>query len=113
MTLLYHYTCAHRVNQIRTSGVLRPNGVVFCLVWLTDMELPDRLALGLTSQILRCDRTEYRVTVDTDAARWVDYARNVPLEARRALEFAPGALPMHWWVSTEPVPVVEVARVAP
>lgn len=101
---LYHYTCSCCAEKIRADGRLRPWRQVALdnveLVWLTDLDTPDRNALGLTSKTLKCDRTEYRVTVDSlMTQRWVSYARWVPLELRRGLELAPGALPMHWWIS--------------
>lgn len=103
--MLYHYTCSHSAQQIADTGELRPHRQVALrgelLVWLTDLDRPDRDALGLTSHTLDCDRTEWRVTVQVGyplAQRWVDYARRYPLGVRRQLELAPGALPMHWWV---------------
>jgi hypothetical protein len=74
-------------------------------VWLTDLEVPDRKALGLTSDLLDCDRLEHRVVVDVEAEHWPRYARRLPLELRRRLELAAGARPMHWYVSEHPVPV--------
>lgn len=109
---LYHYTCSHAAPLIVTDGFLRthpqPQLVGESLIWLTDMEWPDRLALGLTSHTLRCDRTEWRVTVDTDAQRWAKYARSLARILRHGLEWAPGARPMHWWVATENVPTLRV-----
>jgi len=107
---LYHYACSHSAAGIRADGFLRPHAQVLLgdvkLVWLTDMEVPDADALGLTSWTLRCDRTEHRFEVDYDAQRWVSYARGLTPEQRWALEIAPGARPMHWWVSTESVPIL-------
>lgn len=110
---LYHHTCAHSAEKIRAERWLKPwrQGQLgdVELVWLTDLDTPDRNALGLTSHTLKCDRTEYRVTaVTSDAQRWVSYARTLPLETRRSLELEPGALPMHWWVCLLPVPILDV-----
>lgn len=108
----YHYTCSHQVEQIRASGVLRPwpqpvlGGIE--LIWLTDMDVPERAALGLTSNSLHCDRTEHRIAVECDALRWVRWCRRLPIDQRRTLEYAPGAMPMHWWLTLDTVPVVEV-----
>jgi hypothetical protein len=120
---LYHYTCAHSAKGIRRSGKLDPNPHpllgTFELVWLTDLEHPDMYALGLTSHIIKCRRTEYRVTVDApDAMRWADLARELRRSGDAALrsgvadlESAVGVRPMHWWVSTVPVRVVQLEAV--
>jgi len=110
---LYHFTCSHAAPRIRTARWLVPHPQVVLggceLIWLTDMDVPERLALGLTSYTLRCDRTEVRVTVVTaEAKHWPTYARTVEPAQRRQLDFADGALPMHWWVADAPVPVLEV-----
>jgi len=108
---LYHYTCDHGRRGIGGRGVLRPHLQPWLegpYVWLTDLEVPMREALGLTSHALRCDRTvhRYRVTDETHARRWMLVRQTLLQPAVHALETAPGAMPMHWWVSAEPVPVV-------
>lgn len=111
---LYHYCCSHSLIGIRRDGTLKPNPhpwLPLPLVWLTDLAEPHRDALGLTSVTLRCDRTEYRVVVETDAERWVRFARPLGPETREAFETTPGALPMHWWVSEVPVPVLSIEAV--
>lgn len=106
---LYHYTCDHGSEKIARSGQLLPNGHPWLpvpVIWLTDMERPDREALGLTSQTIRCDRTAWRVSVDTDEADpWHVFARRyrVSRSVREELEF--GRLPMAWFVSLDPIPV--------
>lgn len=114
---LYHFTCEDAAPLIEKCGHLLPYPQVQIdgrkLVWFTDLEAPARATLGLTSRRLRCDRMEYRVTVDVDAIRWVQYARQFTgLARRRALDLneAPGALPLHWLVLAEPVPVIAVER---
>lgn len=115
----FHYTCAHSVAGIRNDGLLRPNvhplfPEVGGLVWLTDLDVPDTYALGLTSLFLQCDRTEYRVVVDpADTVRWPVFARRIPRTARWELESAPGALPMHWWLAAVEVPVLGVESAVP
>jgi hypothetical protein len=111
---LYHYTCDHSAARIRTARWLVPHRQVVLsgreLVWLTDLEEPNRAALGLTSHILRCDRTKVRVVaVTSDATHWPAFARGLPAEQRHELECAPGVLPMHWYVAEMPVPVLEVS----
>lgn len=116
-TRLYHYTCSHAAPQIEASGALRPHRQPQLdgrlLVWFTDMQHPDRDALGLTSHLLRCDRTEHRVTVETgQAVWWPVYARRMPRVMRDVIETCPGVLPMHWWVASGHVPILRVETVA-
>lgn len=114
---LYHYTCSHSVPGIERDRWLKGQPWPFLpeagpLVHLTDMEWPDRAALVLTSQTLRCDRTEYRVTVSAGTAEhWPVFARTIPRDVREALESADGARPMHWWVSRLPAGVLCVEAV--
>lgn len=108
MTTFYHYTCLHGWAGIRASGgILKPgtDGVV----WLTDLSYPFRLQLGLTSTMLSCDRTAYRYRVTGEPAtiqRWVDVRRTWDRDWVAALESAPGAMPMHWYVSGSPIEAV-------
>jgi hypothetical protein len=122
---LYHYTCRHSMSVIGTGkGLLLPAWSIYDeqqraradeqtralaeLVWLTDLEAPVAEALGLTRSTLRCDRTgyRYRVTDDQGIVRYVSMRRRLSADVRAGLETAPGAMPMHWWVSYEPVLVV-------
>lgn len=112
MTTLYHYTCAHGrawiddllVPASHQSG--RAIGTPGEYVWLTDLARPQRDALGLTSHILDCDRTEYRyrVTNMADVLPWTAVRR--AWRWAHELESAPGARPRHWWVSAGPVAVI-------
>lgn len=104
-TGLYHYTCAHSLARmrpdvygVRTLEPRSPGG----LLWLTDLETPIREALGLTSMIIDCDRTQHRLAVldPSTVRRWVDVRRQYP--GLWDLELAHGAMPMHWYVSTSP-----------
>jgi hypothetical protein len=102
---LFHYTCRHSAQTITRRGMLSPNKHPLLdwrpLLWLTDMETPDREGLGLTSSMLSCDRTEHRYVVDApDAERWSDWAaRNaVPLAIRLELEGGEGRMPDRWFV---------------
>lgn len=92
--------------MILADGWLRPGPSG--LVWLTDLDQPDRQALGLTSFILDCDRTEHRFVLPGDSGeRWVDWCRRVrlPRARRDLLEMADGAQPLRWWVSERPIPL--------
>ena len=102
---IYHYTCAHQAAKMMpdaygnvTLEPRSPGG----LLWLTDLATPVRQALGLTSMILDCDRTEYRLELLdlSTVRRWVDVRRSY--RELWALERVPGVMPMHWYVSTSP-----------
>lgn len=102
---LYHYTCSHAAPRIKATGLLLPNSHPHNpepLVWLTDLDVPWREALGLTSTILDCDRTEWRFTLTEPVAvhPWVAVRRRFDREYVRELERAHGVMPMHWFVST-------------
>ena len=98
---LFHYCCSHSAEGIERDGALRPWGPlmddVVPVVWLTDLDVPIRAALGLTSLFSPCDRTEHRYEVDMAAVRdgqivpWWRYRRFVPADYRQALEEADGA----------------------
>lgn len=105
-SVLWHYTCHHGHDAIAHDGhTLRPNPHTGHL-WLTDLEAPNVLALGLTSTLIDCDRTahRYRITDTTTAQRWVAVRRQFPGWFRQGLENAPGAMPMHWWISLYTIP---------
>lgn len=100
MMLLYHYTCDHMAAKIAAQGVLKPGADG--LVWLTDLHPAPRLALGLTSYSLDCDRMANVFAVDADnAVWWMRYRKDRP--DLRTKELCEGVLPMHWWVSEQPV----------
>lgn len=107
---LYHYCCACSARRITARGFLYPHGGALFgvpLVWLTDQAVPDRVGLGLTSHLLKCDRLDFRYMADVkpDAVeRWLDSA------ARRYLagdpdfhDFEDGRQPESWWIATRPV----------
>lgn len=122
---LYHYTCQHGRDTLGDTAVLLPpreihnahggpqrlHGVyaeLDGLVWMTDLDCPVREGLGLTSNFVTCDRSEfrYRVVDPAPVTRWVAVRRGLNRTLVQLLEGAPGAMPMHWWVSRVPVPVV-------
>lgn len=126
MTVLWHYTCKHSHTRLGT-GTARlvpawdlydekgrrnfPAEVlaVAKFVWLTDLDVPVADALGLTREVIGCDRTRFRYRVQDDRAwiaRYVAVRRSLPELVRDGLETAPGAMPMHWWVAREAVSVV-------
>lgn len=109
---LYHYTCEHARNKIIIDWVLKPHAHAYKgLLWLTDLDQPDILGLGLTSFMLKCDRTAYRVTVETDLATpWTEWAHEnkVQMIIRMGLDGNPGSKPLNWWVATEDIPVLGI-----
>lgn len=105
MTILYHYTCDHGAKGLGLQDHLLPNMhplLGMPLVWLTDLDAPFIEPLGLTSHMLSCDRTEYRYRV-TDARTCIPWVRYEHRD--RSIEID-GTMPMHWWVSEQPVPVI-------
>lgn len=115
MSDLYHYTCGDSLARIREDWTLQPCMhplVGSRLVWLTDLAVPNRNALGLTSITLDCDRTEHRLTVKpgqqiTEWWRWCR-ANGITRADRDLLEMWPDAQPLRWFVSMEPVRVEPV-----
>lgn len=104
----YHYTCEDGAKAIGKAGKIKPNGLAgvgMRFAWFTDLAAPHRDALGLTSNFITCDRTthRYRVVEDALLQRWVEIRRSCHKEWVAMLENSPGAKPMHWWVSDEPV----------
>lgn len=109
---LYHYTCSHGLAAIEADNwTLRPNLFARHLkmpqvVWLTDMPEPDRWALGLTKEILDCDRGEHRLTVPNidSVLPWSNWCREngYTRMQRDALEWGQ-AQPRHWFVSSQPI----------
>ncbi len=94
------------------DGVVKPHEQPMLgdrsLAWFTDLDVPHREALGLTSLILSCDRTEHRfkVTQAVDVRWWPRFARELGPREREPLESAAGAMPGHWYVADVSVPVV-------
>lgn len=115
----YHYTCDHGHDGLTADPYVRPGATLTkravpwtaSVAWFTDLEMPLKAALGLTSIITKCDRTEfcYEVTDPSTLVRWPVFARTLPRGYREMIERADGARPAHWWISHEPVPVKERA----
>lgn len=115
---LWHYTCDHGraaigdIGRLVPARSLQPDGApdywTAHLVWLTDLAIPDRNALGLTMHLVTCDRMayRYRVTDTVDVVPWWLLRRELPGPMTAEIETAHGSTPMHWWVSTRPVPAV-------
>lgn len=129
---LYHYTCSHAVRLIRRDGLVKPAAelgvdevkwaalsadeqrfatAIAQFAWFTDLEPPAPAGpLGLTRLRLKCDRTTHCFAVQGGhpMLRWTTVRRKEPAVwwELRELEFADGAMPMHWYVSRTPVPVL-------
>lgn len=120
----WHYTCDHGRNAIGDHGyvvgisthtpqaarVLVEQGwpaVWADLTWFTDLDVPFRDALGLTSTSIRCDRTRhrYRVTDVFPLRRWLGSQVRRELDPRMVDELERHGLAAHWWIATQPVPV--------
>lgn len=105
--VLYHFTCLDHGVALLGEGeaILKPGHDGF--VWITDLSIPFAKPLGLTKNTLTCDRTQARYKV-LDAERidwWMDARKILPDSFVWPLELAQGAMPMHWYLSTEPVHV--------
>lgn len=113
---LWHYTCEHAREKLGDAASLVPARYLSDkiperywpaeLIWLTDLAVPIRDALGLTSRWSTCDRTthRYRVTDTTYCYPWMEIRHVVPNP--EYLEAVDGTRPRHWWVARVPVPVV-------
>lgn len=117
---LFHFTCDHGHLGIGARGTLLPAHSLSDrvdwpehlwqgrLVWATDLAVPQREALGLTSHLLKCDRTAHRYRLDHPGllTPWHEYRRLLlgnGLDRALVEELEDyGARPMHWWVSALP-----------
>lgn len=111
MSTLYHYTNAESAEKITAAGFVVPGkdiGLHAPLSWFTDLDVPHKNALSLTSNILPYDRTthRFRVTDDEWVKPWVGIRKLMPAKYVRHIESTPGVLIVHWWVAARPVPVV-------
>jgi hypothetical protein len=115
MKALYHFTCSHAAKSIERERWLRPNRHVSLdheLVWLTDLDRPSIYGLGLTSTILRCDRTEWTVIVPQSDAivSWGSWAHEHKIGRQMRDELEYGAMPAHWYIAELPVPILAIGR---
>lgn len=134
---LWHYACHHSWLAIGDAGALLPPRWLLAqhripmpttvsrprygravmerwerplldLIWATDLDTPDPVALGLTRDWIRCDRTAYRYRV-TDLRFMEPWTQvtGIPKRLREELEAHPlGVQPAHWWVASVPVAVI-------
>lgn len=118
---LYHFTCDHARRRLGDGGMLLPAWDQVppgarrdalppsaSFVWLTDLDVPIPGVLGLTSDLLDCDRTAHRYRVVASSGPVVPWTA-----ARKRLDPVfldqleqPPAMLRHWFVSTLPVRVV-------
>lgn len=72
------------------------------LLWLTDLSEPLPDQVGLSSEILSCNRLEHRITVQSKAVNsWSDLRSKVANDVLRDLEAH--AEPNHWFVARRPL----------
>lgn len=106
---LWHWTCDHGAEGIRRDGLVWPNRQSFLsIAWFTTHGKRNertRLACGLTSHTLGCDRMDNRFRAAEGAflIRWLDAD---PAQKWRDLLHTPGTDPASWWISFSEVPVV-------
>lgn len=110
---LYHHTCRdHGAPGIEARGLIIPqpgNFFPFPVTWVTDLEIPDARALGLTKNFIGCDRTAVTFEVeppasdDVEIVRYVDIRRKIDPYWVALLEQAEGAMPMHWYLTNSPL----------
>lgn len=107
-----HWSCFHGEAGIRHLRRVIPNKAAGGVSWWTDLHGKGqtiRQQLGLTSNILECDRMAIRFWADPRDERllipWVLYKPQVSEAWAWELENSPGAAPEHWWVATEPIRV--------
>jgi hypothetical protein len=111
MTDYYHYTCEHGRNRIGLQGTLKPHAQPLlnsaALVWLTDLDHPDIDALGLTSDTLLCDRTEYgyKAIKPDGIVPWAEWADAHRIDKTRRAALEQGFAPDRWFVCEQPVRV--------
>ena len=105
--ILWHFTCSHGHIGIDRLGVLTPNRhplmpALGPIVWLTSNSSPERNAVGLTSEMLPCDRMEYRYRVldPSHAVPWSTVRGRVRPDVLEDLERF--AVPSSWWITTRP-----------
>ena len=114
MRPVYHYCCKHAAQRITRAGFLRPSGFNgYDVLWVTDQAIPDRMGLGLTSGMLKCDRLEFQyiahvlpdvVTPWLDSPIRRELAQSIDYGARGFLrEFEHGHAPSTWLIATRPI----------
>lgn len=105
--ILYHRTCLDGLLGIEEGGWwLKPNRQPVLrdrrLIWLASIPNAGRLALGLTSKTLGCDRMEVLLVVETEKAiKWTKWANQNGVAVNRL--GGTGARPGLWWILMEPV----------
>lgn len=104
---LYHYTCHHRHLELQRDLVLPAS--VDQPAWATDLDFPNRQALGIAAPCeLGEDRGEYRyrVTGEHRFVRWAGVAQHLDDAVVSRYEVEPEILVAHWWISLKPSAVV-------
>lgn len=100
---LYHYTCEDVAKRISRRGFLRPWPQPLIgdvpLVWLTDLDRPSAVGLGLEPHLLTCNRVGVRYVVDVDDfERWAVAAPRLPLLPHHRERLERDRSPQHWFI---------------
>lgn len=128
MRPLYHYTCEHHAQNLARTGRLVAGwdlaalstqialtvnpltNLTSKLIWMTD--LPDVTQetahmVGLTMELVKCDRTEYRFRVlQSPGITPFDMLKVPPFMQNALRELRKGVACNHIFVGTRPVQVV-------
>ena len=113
---LWHFCCRHSARRIGRYGLLLPHFqpvLKHRLIWLTTDREASRVALGLTSLTLMCDRMErlYEVTDASGCEAFNDWMeRKLDRQEVDGNEvqhwlLGPDHRPDLWWLSERAVPV--------
>lgn len=85
------------------------------LLWLTDDPRPERMAVGLTSETIACDRMEFRFgPIDAFRSRahwWPNFADENEADQEWRSDLERFGNPAAWWVTLSPV-VIPASHIA-
>lgn len=115
---LFHYTCDHGRRGLGDLGFTKPNlhpAIGVPLTWFTTADTPDPMALGLTRDMLECDRTAFRYLVVATEPRdkiepWLGSMAQARTSPFTQAELHRHGEPGTWWIAKVPVLVVREDR---
>lgn len=108
---LYHFSCDHGAEGIRSAWLVRANwqpllGVT--LSWWTDLPEPKRDQVGLTSEtFVKCDRLAHRFIAlpGQDIERWLGSWMQARISPRVQAYLHRYGDPGHWWIARKDIRV--------
>lgn len=110
MSRMFHFTCDHGFEGIKQLGYVAPNWhplLGMKVAWFTDLETPNAETVGLTSNLLNCDRLAHSVEVDPSRVRrWLGSGEQASTPPLIQADLHRGSDPSHWWISRIQVPVL-------